>query len=170
MKRFIASCLLCLFLSIALPSGSPRFACASSIRSLSSSHRLPPFRPPLPIALTNTTNTTNATSTAPTPAAAPTEPTPSPTPELTKKYESPEDEEKDEEKKEGTKVGMIFLWIVVAFSLIWVICYFRDAILFFFANVSILCTIFVLNIISVSHNNISHLPPKHESFSILKLS
>eukprot|EP00571_Detonula_confervacea_P013828 CAMPEP_0172301036 /NCGR_PEP_ID=MMETSP1058-20130122/3012_1 /TAXON_ID=83371 /ORGANISM="Detonula confervacea, Strain CCMP 353" /LENGTH=183 /DNA_ID=CAMNT_0013011025 /DNA_START=89 /DNA_END=640 /DNA_ORIENTATION=+ len=131
MTRFIVSCMLCLLLSVALPnSGSPnQFAHASSIRSLSS------YSPPnnnnndLPIiALMNTTNTTNVTSHAPTPVAAPT------TAQPTKHYESPDEEKEEEEKKEGAKIGMIFLWIVVAFTVIWLVCYFRDALLFFFGN------------------------------------
>ena len=108
---------------------------------------------------TNSTNATKATSSptesiVPAPANTPDDvpiappvpvnpPSPSPptaTPAPTKKYEpAPDDDEekkKEEEKKEGAKVGFIFLWIVVSFSLIWVLCYFRDAIAFFVGSVS----------------------------------
>lgn len=66
----------------------------------------------------------------------------------TKKYEPPSDDNNDssdendtdnEGKKEEEKkpsVGIIFLWIVFIFGLIWVVCYFRDAILFFMVSVS----------------------------------
>mmetsp|Transcript_8114 Transcript_8114/g.14295 ORF Transcript_8114/g.14295 Transcript_8114/m.14295 type:complete len:198 (-) Transcript_8114:262-855(-) len=147
MTRFIAS-LLCLLLSVALP-GVSKFAQASSIRKFSSqpqqqqlspsqrtllkSNKLDPLPLPIIALITNTTNntTTNVTTPSPTPAIVPSAPTPPPTHPPSKKYESPED---TEEKKEETKVGIIFLWIVVAFTLIWLLCYFRDIIFFFFGN------------------------------------
>jgi len=140
MPRSSSSCLLCVLLFLGLLSGSPKLANAVSIPEIKS------LRTPsknngeanglLSIMLTNTTNTTNVPTQAPTPAIAisPTTAMPTPTPNPTKKYQpSPDDED---EEKEGVKIGMIFLWIVIAFSLIWVVCYFRDAILFFFGNVS----------------------------------
>ncbi|KAL7539528.1 hypothetical protein ACHAXR_009367 [Thalassiosira sp. AJA248-18] len=129
-------CMMCLLISIALPGGSPNFvhASSSSIRKLSppSSQQTSEVDDALIeiVALTNTTNTTNATTQSPTPTSTP---MPTPTPQPTKKYEpSPDDE--DEKKKEETKVGMIFLWIIVSFTLIWLVCYFRDAISFFFGS------------------------------------
>lgn len=162
MARSIASCTLCLLLlAVALPGDvNLRFARAySTIRKSSTQQqqqqqRRQQQRHILSTELTTPdngigssgsghrhlitlTNATNTTTTAPTQSptpAKPTTPTPPPTHEPTKKYESPEDEEKDEERKEGAKVGMIFLWIVVVFAVIWLLVYFRDAIFFFFGN------------------------------------
>ena len=90
--------------------------------------------------LTNTTdaNATNATA-SPTPstnpASAPTTPVPTPTHSPTKHYEpSQDDDDNETPKKEGPSVGLIFLCIFLAVSVIWVVCYFRDAILFFFGS------------------------------------
>lgn len=139
MSRFIASCLLCLLLSVAPPSCrggvGARFASAasSSIRSPSGSSAPPYFRPPLlSIGLKNETDGGAGNATAPNATSAP---TPQPTHNPTKQYHpSPDDDEEGEKKHEGTRVGIIFLWIVVAFTLIWLVCYFRDAIMFFFGN------------------------------------
>ena len=156
MNRFItSSCLLCLWLAISLQSGGSIFANANKVkvRRLSSNEQqrkgLPSYRTPnsnnnidhITITLTNTTatNTTNATaSVAPTPALVPSTPTPPPTPTPTKKYIPAPDDEEGEVEKEATKIGWIFLYIVIIFAFIWVIIYFRDAIGFFLANVSMI--------------------------------
>ena len=91
-------------------------------------------------------NTTNATTTAsptkalaPGPAPAPTIP---PTSPPSKKYVSPDgdddgDDESEAEKieREIPKIATVFLWVSISFASIWLVCYFRDAIIFFFGNV-----------------------------------
>ena len=122
-------------ISALLPSGSPNVAHASSWFKTPSKST---HDHDLLIALTNATNTTNTTAPthSPTPANPPSAPTPPPTHEPTKKYEPPPDDNEDEGESEGAKIGKIFLWTFVTFALIWLICYFRDPIIFFFVTVS----------------------------------
>ena len=97
----------------------------------------------------NPTTTNSTTTTAPTinPLSS-SPPSPSPVATVTttppsKKYE-PDDDEKKEGKKEEEEqknerepsIGMIFLWTIVTFGLLWMSCYFSDAIMFFVGNVS----------------------------------
>ena len=89
-------------------------------------------------------DTTNATTTtaspakasAPSPAPAPTIP---PTSAPSRKYVSPDggDDESEAEKIEGEipKIATVFLWVSISFASIWLVCYFRDAIIFFLGNV-----------------------------------
>jgi len=69
-------------------------------------------------------------------------PVPSPTPPTThaptKKYiPAPPDDEESEIEKEATKIGWLFLYIVIIFAFIWVVIYYREAIFYFARNVSI---------------------------------
>jgi len=69
-------------------------------------------------------------------------PVPSPTPPTThaptKKYTpAPPDDEENEIEKEATKIGWLFLYIVIIFAFIWVVIYYREAIFYFSRNVSI---------------------------------
>ena len=67
---------------------------------------------------------------------------PSPTPPTThaptKKYiPAPPDDEESEIEKEATKIGWLFLYIVIIFAFIWVVISYREAIFYFARNVSI---------------------------------
>ncbi len=92
-------------------------------------------------ATNSTTSAPGAVNPPPTPITTPA-PTPSsPTFPPTKKYEPDDEEKKEEEKEQQQKkgqpsIGMIFLWTIVTFALLWMSCYFSDAIIFFFGNVS----------------------------------
>jgi len=68
----------------------------------------------------------------------PAEPTDPPTHAPSKKYEIPDDDDDSEAEKiekEIPKIGKIFLYVALVFVSIWLVCYFRDAISFFFGNV-----------------------------------
>ena len=91
-----------------------------------------------------TTNSTTAPAINPSSSSPP---SPSPvaltTTPPSKKYEPDDDEKKDEKKEEEEQkkerkpsIGMIFLWTIVTFGLLWMSCYFSDAIMFFVGNVS----------------------------------
>ena len=68
-------------------------------------------------------------------------PTPPTTRSPTKKYipAPPDDSEESEIEKEATKIGWLFLYIVIIFAFIWVVIYYREAIFYFSRNVSIVC-------------------------------
>ena len=87
----------------------------------------------------NTTNATTASpakALAPSPAPAPTIP---PTSAPSKKYVSPDDGGDESEagkiEREIPMIATVFFWVAIAFASIWLVCYFRDAIIFFFGNV-----------------------------------
>jgi len=69
------------------------------------------------------------------PVPSPTSPT---THAPTKKYiPAPPDDEESEIEKEATKIGWLFLYIVIIFAFIWVVIYYREAIFYFSRNVSV---------------------------------
>merc|ERR1711966_385201 len=68
------------------------------------------------------------------PAISPTAPTPPPTSYPTKKYHPLPDDNENEDGKEGPIIWKVFLWVVVIFSLTWMLFYFRFPIFYFFQN------------------------------------
>ncbi|KAL3782447.1 hypothetical protein ACHAW5_000169 [Stephanodiscus triporus] len=104
-------------------------------------HTPPGDSVPTSIAGADDNSTTNSTATeSPTKAAAPSpapKPTDPPTHAPSKKYEIPNDDDDSEAEKiekEIPKIGKIFLYVALVFVSIWLVCYFRDAIAFFFGN------------------------------------
>ena len=142
MTRLIAFLLLVIASS---SRGDPIQSAGAAVAAHSSSFvRTPPIwidaSTPIIIATTNATTTASPTKAlAPSPAPAPTI---TPTRAPSKKYVSPDgdddgDDESEAEKieREIPKIATVFLWVSISFASIWLVCYFRDAILFFFGNV-----------------------------------